>query len=158
MGFKTFKEHFGIKNHIVSVEEGFINIGSTYVSKLARINMETGEIIINDAFGAFLIDNYPEMIRSTNQDRLALIKKEDKFQHSIPVYTFVNGQIIEKKCEELGFPNVTHDGEIMYENTHFTDKATAIHYALEDLNYKIVNYKESIADLEAKLAEKKSKI
>lgn len=158
MGFKAFKEHYGINDHIVSVHKGVISIGSDYVSNLVGIDMQTGAILINEAFSGFLVQKYPEILNSTNEERLALVQIKDQFSQSIPVYTSCNGQIIEKQCEELGFPNVTHDGEIMYQNTHYANKADAVEYAREDLGCRIEYYEGSIVDLEAKLAEKKGKL
>ena len=74
------------------------------------------------------------------------------------MYTTKNGQIIEKACEQLGFPNITHDGELMYSNTHYANKADAIEYARNDLHCRIENYEGSVTDLEATLAEKKEKL
>lgn len=158
MGFKTFKEHFGIENHIVSVDQGVIYIGSDFVSKLVGIDMQTGGVLVDDTFSSFLAQCYPEILNSTKEERLALIQIEDQFSQSIPVYTFCHGKIIEKQCEKPGYPNVTHDGEIMYQNMHYANKADAVEYARKDLHYRIENYKESVADLEAKLAEKKGKL
>lgn len=158
MGFKAFKEHFGIEGHIVSVDQGVIHIGSGFVSKLVGIDMQTGAILVNDTFSGFLAQNYPAILNSTNEERLALIQIKDQFSQAIPVYTSCNGHIIEKQCEELGYPNVTHDGEIMFENTHYGNKADAVESARIDLHYRIENYEESVADLEAKLAEKKEKL
>lgn len=158
MGFKAFKEHFGIDDHIVSVHKEVIFIGSDYVSKLVGIDMQTGAILINEVFRGFLAQQYPKILNATNEERLALIQIEDQFSQSIPVYTSCNGQVIEKQCEKLNFPNVTHDGEIMSSNTHYANKADAVEYAREDLHYRIKSYKESVADLEAQLAEKKDKL
>jgi hypothetical protein len=158
MGFKAFKEHFGIENHIVSIDQGIIHIGSAFVSKLVGIDMQTGAILVNDTFSGFLAQYYPNILNSSDEERLALIQIKDQFTQTIPVYTSCNGQIIEKQCEALGFPNVTLDGEIMYNNTHYANKADAVEYTRKNLHYRIENYKESVADLEAKLAEKKGKL
>lgn len=155
MGFKAFKDHFGIENHIVSIQDGVLHIGSDFVSRLVGFDMQTGKVLINDAFSGFLSKQYPEILNCTDEERLALIQAQDHFKESIPVYTSLNGQIIEKKCEALGFPNVTHDGEIMYENSHFSNEADAVKYEQLNLQCKIEIQQSSISDLEAKLAEKK---
>lgn len=46
----------------------------------------------------------------------------------------------------------------MRQNTHYANKADAVEYARKDLHCRIENYEESVADLEAKLAEKKGMI
>lgn len=50
MGFKAFKDHFGIENHIVSIQDGVLHIGSDFVSRLVGFDMQTGKVLINDAF------------------------------------------------------------------------------------------------------------
>lgn len=50
----------------------------------------------------------------------ALLAKPDTFAASIPVYTWdASYAIVSHQCEELGWPNVTHDGALMYRNTFF---------------------------------------
>lgn len=155
MGIKALKEHFGIHKHIVSVEDGVMCIGSDFVSKFVGIDMKTGELRLNETFSGFLSKEYPAVLEATNEERLALIQAQDKFSNSITVYTYNKGQIIEKQCEKFGFPNVTHDGEIMYENTHFLNIAHAVKYARQNIHYAIEHFEESIKDFEAKIAEKK---
>lgn len=158
MGFKAFKKHFGIDGHIVSIRDGAILIGSEYVSNLVGFDMQTGKVLVSDAFSSFLGKFYPNILNSSNEERLALIKIEDHFHRSIPVYTYSDGKIIEKHCEELGFPNVTHDGELMYSNTHFANKKDAIEKACENLSHQIHHQEESIVELESKIVQKKEKI
>lgn len=158
MGFKAFKEHFGIDDHIVSVHNKIISIGTDFISTLVSIDMQTGAILLNDIFSEFLAQKYPKILHSTNEERLALIQIEDQFSQSITVYFACNGQVVEKQCEELGFPNVTHDGEIMCQTTHYENKADAVEYARKNLHYQIKNHEESVADLEANLTEKKDKL
>lgn len=158
MGFKAFKQHFRINIHSVSIEDGVLRIGSDYVSNLVGIDMQTGKILINDTFSGFLQQQYPEILNCTDEERLALIQVQDQFEQSIPVYTCSNGQIIEKQCEALGYPNTTHDGEIMYSNTHFANKIDAVKHEKVNLECRIENYQESITELEKKLADKKLKL
>lgn len=158
MGHKAFKSHFKIKNHIVSVRKGVLYIGSGFASNLVGIDMQTGGILVNNVFGSFLHRYYPEILNSTDEDRLALIKTPDVFEQSIPVYTFCDGQIVEKQCEQLGFPNVTHDGEVMYENTHYPNKADAIEYARKMLCREIEREEEAITDLETQLIKVKARL
>lgn len=158
MGFKVFEDHFGVHNHIVTVRDGVLHIGSSYVSDLVGFNMETGEVLINDTFSGFLNQYYPNILNATNEERLALINAQDVFEQSIPVFTSNKGQIIEKACEQLGFPNVTHDGELMHQNTHYANKDDAIEYERENLYCRIECYEESIQEIETRLAEKKQQL
>lgn len=58
-----------------------------------------------------------------------MFAEPDTFATSILVYTYKGARIIEKRCEEPGWPNVTHDGEMMYDNTFSTDKNTVVGWA-----------------------------
>lgn len=58
-----------------------------------------------------------------------LATSPDSFATAIPVYTYAGGAILEKQCETPGWPNVTHDGCLMYENTYSTDKAQVVAWA-----------------------------
>lgn len=158
MGFKTFKNHFSIENHIVSVTDGVLYIGSDSVSKLVGFDMQTGAVLLNDTFNGFLNQYYPEILNATNEERLALINAQDVFERSIPVFTSNNGKIIEKACEHLGFPNVTHDGELMYVNSHYANRNDAIKHERKNLHCRIECYEESVQEIEARLAEKKQKL
>lgn len=154
MGFARFKEHFKIEQHIVSAENNVIYIGSDMASRLVGIDMQTGAVLVNDTFSSFLGKYYPEIFKATNRERLAPILEVDHFEQSIPVYTFCNDQLTEKFCEKLGFPNVTHDGEIMYNNSHFANKDDAIENFRRNLIIRIENYKDAIVELQEKLDKK----
>jgi len=132
MGWKNLKEAFSIE-HRVTVTGSLICIGSPLVHDLVKINMETGEIQENQTFGPFLKKHYPELLSSPAWYIRQLIQRPDTFEADIPVYTFRDGEIIECLCERPGYPNVTHDGQLMYENRFSTSKDQVIAWAKQDL-------------------------
>lgn len=81
-----------------------------------------------------------------------LVQHEDTFDNSIPVFTWRGAEIIEKQCEELGWPNVTHDGEMMYENRFSTDQAKVIAWAKRDARIGIEHFERRISEAEDSLA------
>ena len=131
MGWKNIKEHFSIGHNVCITSKG-ICIGSGYVHDLAVIDINTGSAAANSVFKNFLRDKYPALLDATAEEVLQLISNQDTFKVSLPVYTYDGGEIVEKHCEEYGWPNVTHDGEQMYDNTFFTDKKKAIEAAMAD--------------------------
>lgn len=157
MGWKTFKEHFGI-THIVRVAKGRVLIGTDYVSDLASIDVETGTVIINETFSGFLEERYPEVLAAKPAEILSLLEMEDTFTASIPVFTYERDKIVEKACEEPGWPNVTHDGLMMYENTFSTVKATAIRFARDSAEARIRSLSESIERTEQDLANQRASL
>lgn len=155
MGWKNIKEYFGIK-HIVHGHDGKIFIGSAYCSKLIIIDNETGNIDKNSFSN--IGEQYPELLKLLTAHKetiLILIKENDKFSASLPVFTFDGQNIIEKQCEAYGWPNVTHDGELMYDNTFFKKRLKAIEYGIKDTEIGIRNFRDRIADYEQELIKSK---
>lgn len=153
MGWKNLKEHYQIE-HIVQVNQKGICIGSSYISELALINTETGAITKNTAFRDLFRENYPALLNASPSDLLELINTPDSFEKSLTVYTYDGGEILEKQCEAYGWPNVTHDGVLMYENKFFTDKLHAIDAAIENALARKSMMKDSIKQLNQELKEK----
>ena len=154
MGWKKLKDHFQIEHH-VQIVGGQLLIGSSYVSDLATINIETGRVKKNETFSRFLEEHYPQLLDASTAEILGLIKDPDQFTASITVYTYEGSEIIEKLCEEDGWPNVTHDGCMMYDNTFSPDKDKVISWAKRNSDAAIDVISEQISDTEKKLIEKK---
>lgn len=130
MGWKQVKEHYKIE-HIVHVTKEGLCVGSGYIPNLIVIDPESGKIVkrpdwaTNDNIDRYIaeMDSDPEKLKE-------LIHAEDKFERSITVYTHDDGELLEKKCEELGWPNVTHDGMLMYGNEFSTDRSIILRQAI----------------------------
>jgi hypothetical protein len=155
MGWKTFKERFGI-SHIVQVSERGICIGSGYVGDLVTVNVTTGAVSENSTFEGFLRREYPALLDAGKEAILQAIQAEDVFDAGIVVYTFGDGRVIEKVCEQPGWPNVTHDGQLMYENRFSTDKATVVGWALRDAQLGERFARDAVADAEKTLEERRA--
>lgn len=159
MGWKALKDKFGI-GHLVCVTEKGICIGSGYVTDLVVVHLDTGMVKENLAFQGFLEREYPALSAASPAEILELINAADSFSVSIPVYTYEGSQILEKYCEEPGWPNVTHDGCLMYENTFFASKDAAIAAArleaghlLDWANRKVQETHAELAKWQAQLSE-----
>lgn len=160
MGWKSFKEHFKIE-HTVHIKEDFLLIGSAYVSDLVSISLKTGQITNNNPYvggQGFLQEHYPEILKTNPKDILALLKKEDVFRNKIAIYYGKDGEIIETYCEEIGWPNVTYDGQVMYDNTHFTERSEAVKRELSELQSWMEFYKAEIPKKEKELSNLKTKM
>lgn len=149
MGWKKVKDYYSIK-HTVHVRDGNICIGSAYIPCIIVINHEG--IVINDdgksntslvqAVAAFKAD--PAILK-------CLIEEKDEFVAHLPVWSFNENSIIEQRCEKHGWPNVTFDGQLMYENTHFPTRALAIEAAKKSAQSTIDYYLKEIKQTEKKL-------
>jgi hypothetical protein len=150
MGWKAIKETFDI-GHAVTVSHGKIFIGSMYVHDLATIDLQTGKLLEHQTFQDFVRKAYPKLSEAKPEEILKLIQTPDEFTASIVVYTYEGGSIVEKVCETPGWPNVTHDGEMMYENTFSTDKATVIGWAKRNAAAAVKMTKENVVRAEEEL-------
>lgn len=155
MGWKAIRDHYRIE-HIVQVCEGKILIGSPYISSLLVVKPD-GAVVwgelgpsSNDALARYKreMDADPAKLRD-------LLAAPDTFSASITVYTYDGAEIIEKQCEVVGWPNCTHEGEMMYENTHFADRASAVKCATDNARARVEWLTESVADTERDLAKKR---
>lgn len=156
MAWKRLKEHFQI-GHIVQIKEQTILIGSPYVSDLISVSADGA-----CAWGKLGASTNPDLARYFAEMRSAptlvreLIASPDSFSAHNPVFTYEGGTVLEKKCEEYGWPNVTHDGLLMYENSFFREKSKAIEKAKNNARAGIKSWTENIAEAEAALAIKRA--
>jgi hypothetical protein len=148
MGWKKVKEHYNIK-HIVCIADKGLCIGSAYIHDLIVIRLDGTfakkydiKSHANDELRRYQIemDADPEKLKG-------LISEADTFEKSLPVYTYDGADIIEKQCEEYEWPNVTHDGELMYDNTFFIERNAAIEKAKESAKYGIDCYSDRLESL-----------
>jgi len=157
MGWKNVKEHYDIK-HIVQVTNAGICIGSPYVHNILTIRPDLS-VVRSESIGHG--EPFDSIVTAMNADRSKLrelIYSSDTFSASIPVYTFTyDGEIVEALCEQPGWPNLTHDGRIMYENTHFPDRQQAVAQAAKELDAVVENAANRCAEahLEAEKAEER---
>jgi hypothetical protein len=151
MGWKNVKEHYRI-GHIVQVTEKGICIGSPYIHDLLVIGLD-GAIVkpyttkgVNED-----LERYQKEMDHDMGKLRELVVNHDTFEKSIPVYTYDKGDILEKQCEEPKWPNVTHDGLLMYDNAFSTDKAKVVKWAKE-------NAKLWLETCGARLEEKRAEV
>ncbi|MFP3637454.1 hypothetical protein [Paraburkholderia sp. SIMBA_054] len=150
MGWKTLKERFGIQ-HRVQVTDAGICIGSGYAHSIVTVDVATGEVRQSDTFPRFLEENYPGLLKASAEEILRIIETPDTFVASITVYTFEEGVVIEKQCEVPGYPNITHDGCLMYDNRFSTDINTAVERAKRDVTAAMTFTRGRIVEAEKEL-------
>lgn len=131
MGWKAFKTFFEIK-HMLDINAGELTINSGYATRLAVVDMHTGELKELADKRAFLEKYYPQLLLADASQLLGLLKTNDVFESDVVVYTYEGSKIIQKFCEKPGWPNVTHCGVLMHDNQFSTDKETVIEWAMRD--------------------------
>jgi hypothetical protein len=152
MGWKAVKEHYQI-NHIVHMRGHNLCIGSGYISDIIVVS-PSGEILKRYEWGSNDdLGRYQREIEADPAKFRELLEASDTFTDSVTVYTYCDAEIQEKLCEAPGWPNVTHDGRLMYDNTFSTDKGKIVARAKEEamLGVRFVN--EKIERIEKDLNE-----
>jgi len=146
MGWKNLKEAYNIKHHVTENSHSIL-IGTDYVRNIVSICRETGALRENSTFPGFAEEYYPALAQSSAEERLGHIHRADTFKASIPVYTFQDGLIIKKHCENPGYPNVTHDGFLITASEFSTNRHTVVGWAKRDLRSWMKALNEQEAEL-----------
>lgn len=155
MGWKQVKEHYGITgpNRLVHVVDGEILIGVGYIPDLMKVSADGMLIKKDDLLRSEDFARYAAAMEADPEKLLELVQAPDTFCASVTVYTYDGGTIIEKQCETPGWPNVTHDGQLMYENTHSTDKATVVEWARKNAAAGVRMCLRRVEEVEADLTK-----
>lgn len=157
MGWKNLKEHFRIE-HAVQVTPAGICIGSPYIHDLIVIDKDM-KVIVRDSWGKDgVLARYLRDLRADPAKLRALIEAPDTFTAGLTVYTYDDGRIIEKQCEVLDWPNVTHDGEMMYQNTFSTDRNLTVVRAKRNADCCIESATSNLAEAEERLAKCRARL
>ena len=150
MGWKKVKEHYGIK-HIVQVDSRrdygkvpCILIGSPYIGDIIVIRIADAKILKRYDGSRFtnelLFELQPKLDEDEKNGTLKrLIDEQDTFERLLPVYNIQRRRIVKMYCESYGYPNVTTDGQLMYENTFASQLRAARYYLLHrsKMNWRI---------------------
>lgn len=176
MGWKNVKEHYGI-DRTVHIEDGNIFVGSGGLPKIIAVakagnNREfykDGSWNLERSGDGIEVWRMPFLGSSGPFDGIVsafvadlpklreLMETPDTFERSITVWTcdYYEGTIIEKQCEEPGWPNCTHDGELMYENSFSTSRKEIVKYAKSNAAAGVENMERRVREIEADLAKVK---
>lgn len=129
MGWKNIQDKFKIE-HVVQIRDNRICIGSGYIGEIISISFD-GKILKSFDLNSRSNDNLLRYQKEINicektGELKELIDALDVFEDLKPIYTYKNGRVIKKLCEEYGYPNVCTDGDLMYENTFFINRSDAV--------------------------------
>jgi hypothetical protein len=152
MGWKALKEHYRIADHIVQVTEKGVCIGSGHLPELIVITLDGKLLRRYESRGSEELTRYQSEIDADPNKLIELLQSEDAFTISTPVYTFQGAEIVEKFCEKPGYPNVTHDGQLMFKSKYSLDRIEVIRWAKEAAAYAQYGLKRVVDDARRKLA------
>lgn len=135
MGWKTIKEHYGIKHavHIDRDNNGVkrLMIGSSLCHDLFSFSLETGEFVhgalggIESAQGRGMEWGNQIAADAKSGELLRLIQTQDVFGETVPAWTTEGTRVVEKRAEKLAWPECCTDGQMIYDNTHFPTRKQA---------------------------------
>ena len=165
MGIKKLKEKYKIEHTICITEKG-ICIGSPYIHDIIVISNE-GKFLKKYKEGKY-DDGWStnEKLKRYQEEMLAdestgylkkVIDEPDNYGELFPVFTIHDGKLVETFCEEYGWPNVTVEGELMYENTFFKTKEEAVQYGISECKGWIEMLEERQKELEKEVQAKQDR-
>ncbi|WP_126223317.1 hypothetical protein [Burkholderia ambifaria] len=157
MGWKNVKEHYRITQHIVHVTSDGICIGSGFIPDIIIIDLE-GKLVKRYDRGLGELMRYEQEMAADPETLTRLVTTPDHFGESVAVYTYRGADILEKQCEKPGWPNVTHDGELMCENMFSTDKQKVIGWAKHYASSGVAHFHRDIAEVEKQLQILKARL
>jgi hypothetical protein len=158
MGWKAIKDHYRIRHQVAVYPEKGICIGSSYIHDIIRLHVETKTISTCRSANPPGFSN-EDLARCwaefhNDLDMLwDLAAAPDTFEESLPVFTYERGEVLQLECEAYDWPNVTHDGRIMYENTFFPTREQAVAYGKRDAELAVQYASEHVKRREEELAE-----
>ena len=122
-------------------------IGSDYVSQLITVSPDGILRHSSIVQGSSDLNRYIKEIQEDRDRFIQLFAQADEFADLKTVYTFNdNAEILEKQCEEIGYPNVTTDGELMHNNSHWTDRNKAVAACIESARYRLEACKDNLKE------------
>lgn len=156
MGWKNIKTHYQIGHMVHMNSSNNLCIGSGYISDIIVVSPK-GEILkrytwaSNDDLG-----RYQREIEADPAKFRELLEAADTFTDAVTVYTYCGADILEKLCEAPGWPNITHDGCLMYDNTFSTDKTEIVARAKKEAALGVQFVRERIERIEKDLKESRA--
>ncbi len=164
MGWKTVKEHYRI-GHIVQVASEGVCIGSSYIHDLIIIGFDGNFIKKDDGYANDDLARYQREMLADMPKLKELIDTPDTFEKSIAIWTYNGAEIIKKQCEIPEWPNVTHDGQLIYGNMFSTDRSKVVGWAKENaeshrrlVGERLKEAHQRVAEIEEMMAEADSRI
>ena len=127
---------------IYDVETKVLGLGITHNTP-ESLNEEL-QVIYKIIEGLIACGNIKKYI--TGKDK---IPRKDQ----VKVYWYDEGKIYESVTEKIGYPGLTAEGYLMYENTHFGTRLEAIIYALADAESYLKMLKRTRDDYQQRLTE-----
>lgn len=158
MGIKTIKARYGLGDMLVHKVPTGIAFGTEMAPQVVVVSKE-GKIL--EASKGSIRRFYEQLENSIQNDPegfVGALEQEEDISHPLPVFTYVDGKVLEKSCEEHGWPNLTTDGELMYENTHFANRQDCLEQAEATLRARVESGIDRVKELSNALSDEETRL
>ena len=140
-----------IQNRLISVDKEHLDMrySLTYDQRNARKRINNTEL-------KSIWDKLEELIDSGGIH--AFIDGIDEIENPLPVFAVIKGKLLSTTTDEYGYPNVTAEGYLMYENKFFVSKKAAIENEIKNYIDAVRHREEQIAADEKQLEKDRAKL
>lgn len=164
MKAKSLKQLLNNTGYTVHFRQGKICVGSNLCSELFSVDIKKNKIVyaldtFNEGRSAlegrsnkdliFIYDTLTSLLKSGQINNY--IEGKDELVDPFPVYSVKDGILTKQLAENIGYPNVTDDGEMMYDNSHFRTEKEALENAIEQDEYDRNSLKGIISEREKEI-------
>lgn len=129
-------------------------IGSSYVGNLIEVPlnqpyqiilaMEKSKEGLNQDLRK-IYDGLEKMIEES--DFQELMEGKDEVENGVPVFYIEKGVLIETVTEKISWRNITANGDLIYDNTHFDSPEKALKYGISEMGYAIKSANRRLKEL-----------
>jgi hypothetical protein len=98
-----------------------------------------------------IYDKLDELMKSG--ELAEIIEGKDEIENPLPVYWVEDGQLNESATDAHGWPNLTEEGILMYNNTHFPTKEQALKKGISEYESRVKWCAESVEERAKQLLE-----
>ena len=160
MKARKLKEILGETGYIIADFGDYIGIGNGYIHDIIHLDKRTKKIENKTWSDNEVLSNIYSKLNDLidTPEFEYIIFGNDDIGGMFPVYFAEKGNIVEEFTDEFGYPNVTHTGRLMYENTHFRTVDQAIDQGISETEVAIQVCEQNIRDKQKELDDFKDRI
>lgn len=142
MKARLLKKILNNTGYIINNNDDYIAVGSPLCHDLISVNKKTlklryaldtwheGRNSLRSEELLFIWDKLQELIN--NGEIKNIIEGQDEIENPLPVFTVRDGKVVKSFTDQYGWPNITIDGDEMYDNTWFKTELEAIKYGIQE--------------------------
>ena len=168
MKARYLKHLLGDTGYIIHDCDEYIAVGSPLCHDL--ITVDKGTLLVKYALDTFkqgreairskeleaIWDKLHELIKSGEIKEI--IQENDVIDNPIPVYESRDGEVFSHVTDKIEWPNTTHTGRLIYNNTFFATRKEAVEYSMRECGYAIKMFSDNLVEQLKKVEEIRDEI